>query len=280
MPPRGFHADAMLARVARLFVSEMTKVWRTKFPYLGLAASALMAFVAMQSVNDVGQPGSLTGAVYFTTSVNMATTLVVPVFTIIFGAMLVAGETTRGTLRTLLVRPVTRGDLLTAKLLTGVFYLLLLFAANVGTALVVGRNLPLKSPFDGNVPVPGLGEQVGVFAWALVLSLLPQLATLCFAFFVSVFSANVATAVGVAAGVWLTVQPAKEFVRFGGFELSEWLFQSYYDEAIKIANNKAGGMYELWAQPDIYMLVGTSVVTGAALIAFSYWSFLRRDLNH
>jgi ABC-2 type transport system permease protein len=270
----------MVSRVWRLFSAEMTKVWRTKFPYLGVAASALMALIAKQSAEDLSQPGSLTGAVYFTTSINMSTTLVIPVFTIIFGAMLVASETTRGTLRTVLVRPVTRGDFLTAKLLTGVFYLLILMSANALAALVIGHAYPLKSSFDANVPIPGFGEQAGIFSFALLLTILPQIATLCFAFCVSALSANVATAIGVAAGVWLTLQPAKEFIRFGGFELSRWLFVSYYDEAVKVANDKAGGMYEVWSQPSIYMLLGTSLVSTVAFLAASYWYFGRRDLNN
>jgi ABC-type transport system involved in multi-copper enzyme maturation permease subunit len=269
----------MLVRVSRLYSAEMMKVWRTKFPYLGLAASALMALVAKQSAEDMSQPGGLTGAVYFTTSVNMSTTVIVPVFSVIFGAMLVAGETTRGTLRTLLVRPVSRGDFLTAKLLAGVTYTLLMVLANVATALVIARGYPLRSTFDASVPVPGLREQVGIFTLAMVLTLLPQFATLCFGFFVSVFSANVATAVGVAAGIWLTLQPAKEFIHFGGFELSEWLFLDYYDKAIKIANDKAGGMYELFDQRNIYMLVATSLVAVTVFVGVSYWHFIRRDLN-
>ena len=37
--------------VGRLFLAEMTKIWRTKFPYFGLAASALVPVIAKQLVD-------------------------------------------------------------------------------------------------------------------------------------------------------------------------------------------------------------------------------------
>ena len=269
----------MLARILRLYSAEMAKVWRTKFPWLGLAASALMALVARQSVTEGGNPGEMTAAVYFTTSMNVAATVIVPVFSVIFGAMLVSSETTRGTIRTLLVRPITRADFLTAKLLTGLTYVVLLLLANVTAALPIAAGYPLRTAFDAGVPIPDAVEQVRLFAVAIGLSLLPQVATMCFGFFVSVFSANVATSVGVAAGMWLTLQPVKEFVRFGRFDLADWLFLNYYDAAMKVANDKAGGMYALFTQQNVTMLASTSVVAIVVFVVASYASFIRRDLN-
>lgn len=269
----------MFRRVLRLYLTEMAKTWRTKFPWLGLAASALMALVARQSVMEGGAPGQMTAAVYFTTSMNVAATVIVPVFSVIFGAMLVAGESTRGTVRTLLVRPITRWDFLTSKLLMGATYTVLLLAVNALAALPIAWGYPLKTAFDESVQIPGAMEQVRLFLSAMSLSLLPQLATMCFGFCISVLSANVATSVGVAAGMWLTLQPVKEFIRFGRFELADWLFLNYYDAAMKVANDKAGGMYEMFNQHSIHMLAGTSIVAIVTFIALSYFVFIRRDLN-
>jgi ABC-2 type transport system permease protein len=270
----------MLARTCTIFRAEMTKVWRTKFPYLGLLASALMALIAKQSIEGLSQPGEITAPSYFAASVNMSTTIAIPLFATIFSAMLVASETSRGTLRMLLTRPITRAEFLTAKLAVGTFYLLLLFAANLAVAAVVARGYPIKAPFDKSIDIPGVGQQVLIFAVALGLSILPQLATVCFGFFVSVLSNNVASAIGVAVGVLLSLQPVKHFIRWGAFDLDTWLFSSYYDTAMGIADSKAGGMlFETWRQEKIYLLVLTSVVSAVVLLAISYRSFLRRDLN-
>ncbi|MCX7019544.1 MAG: ABC transporter permease subunit [bacterium] len=270
----------MLSRVGQLFAAEMVKVWRTKFPYLGLAASALMALIARQSVESLSQPGSnITAPSYFVASINMSTTIIIPIFATIFAAMMVAGETSRGTLRTILARPVTRADFLTAKLLTAVFYLLLLLAANAAVALIIAMGYPLKTSFDANIDIPGAAGQFAIFSLALLLTLVPQIATVCFGFFVSVFSASVATSIGVAVGVLLSLQPVKQFIRFGSFDLDEWLFSSYYDTAMRIADNMAMGIYEEWAQTEVYMLLATSFVSILVFLVLSYHSFVRRDLN-
>lgn len=269
----------MLRRVQRLFAAEMTKVWRTKFPYLGIMASALMALIARQSMEAMSQPGRITAPDYLTASVNMATTLVVPIFAAIFGAMLVASEASRGAFRTILTRPVTRAEFLSAKLLSGLAYLFLLIGANIAVALLIASSYPLKVPFDPNITVPGLPQQIPIFAVGLLLSAVPQIATVCFAFFVSVLASNGSTAVGVAVGLLLSIQPAKHYVRFGSFELEPWVFSSYYDTAMRIAGSKAAGMYEVWNQPDIYWLLATSGATSAVLVLIAYRVFLRRDLN-
>jgi ABC-type transport system involved in multi-copper enzyme maturation permease subunit len=270
----------MLGSVGRLLGAEMGKVWRTKFPYLGLAASALMAVVARQSIQEFSQPGSISAPDYLTASVNLSSTIVIPVFGTIFAAMLVASETSRGTLRTILTRAVTRQQFLTGKILSGLVYLLLLFAANIIPALLIARSYPLQAADDRDIAIPGLLEQVRIFSAAIALTLLPQIATVCFGFFVSVISTNVATAIGVALGMLLSIQPIKEFISYGDFRLDPWLFSSYYDTAMGIANSKAGGIYELWNQSKTYMLLGTSAVSSALFLGIGYWVFSRRDLNY
>ena len=270
----------MLGSVRRLFLAEMTKVWRTKFPYLGVLSSALMALVARQSIQEFSQPGSISAPVYFAASINLSSTIVIPVFGAIFAAMLVASETSRGTLRTVLVRPVKRTEFLSAKLLSGIAYLLILFAANIIPALLIARTYPLQSIDDRDIDIPGLAGQLRIFTTALALTLLPQIATVCFGFFISVISMNVATAIGVALGILLSIQPIKEFINFGDFRLDPLLFSSYYDTAMGIANSKAGGIYELWIQSKTFMLLSTSLVSSVLFVGLSYWIFSRRDLNY
>lgn len=254
-------------------------MWRTKFPYLGLGASALMAVIAWRSVEVMGTRGAITGPAYFTASINMSSTIIIPIFATIFAAMSVASETNRGTLRTLLVRPVTRANFLTAKLLTANFYLLLLFAANIAVALVIASGYPIKTALDANISIPGLGEQIAIYGFALLLTILPQVATVCFGFFISAMSSNVGTAIGVSVGLFFSIFTAKQFVHIGSFDLDQWIFTSYFDTAMGIADSKAGGMYESWGKPQIYMLVGTSLASIGIFLKISYRSFVRRDLN-
>jgi hypothetical protein len=48
---------------------------------------------------------------------------------------------------------------------------------------------------------------------------------------------------------------------------------------MKIADAKAGGMYEIWFQERTYWMLGTSGIAILVFLALSYYVFLRRDLN-
>jgi ABC-2 type transport system permease protein len=238
-----------------------------------------MALVARQSMEGFRSTEPITAPSYFTAAVNMAISLIIPIFITIFAAMLVASESSRGTLRMMLTRPISRWDFLTGKLLAGFAYLLLLYAANIATALLIARGYPLKSSFDRSISIPGLGAQIQFFTIALLLTLLPLLATLCFGFLISVLSVNVATSIGVAVGLLLTIQTLKEFARFGSVDLGDYVFLSYFDTAMGIAQSKSSGIYDVWNQAKVYLMAGTSILTCFFCLAISYWRFLRRDLN-
>lgn len=263
----------------RLFLAEMTKVWRTRFPYFGLVASALTAFIARQNALAAA-PGEMTSAAFLSISMNLCSTLVAPIFGVIFAATLVASETSRGTHRMILPRPIRRTAFLNAKLMMGLFYLLLLFLAHLAVAVPLAMRYPLRAAFDEFAPVPGGAEQLGILLVALGLTLLPHITTICFGFLVSVLSSNVATAIGVAVGVLLSLLPVSVFIRIGDVQLSDWIFSSHYDTAIGIASEKAQLISgATWQQDKVYLLLTTSGISTLVFLAISYWYFTRRDLN-
>jgi ABC-2 type transport system permease protein len=269
----------MLRRSLRVFSAEMAKTWRTKFPYLGLGVSVLIPFLARQTMAGFQTSGDgITAPAYFTAAVNMNSTLIIPIFATIFAAMLVASEASRGSLRTMLTRPIARTDFLTGKLMSGAFYLLMMFLVNVVTALLIARNYPLRASFD-RVSTPEFPQLVSIYAIALALTFLPLLAAVSFGFMISVFSASVATAIGVAVGLLLTIQTAKDLIPLGNFKIGDYVFLSYLDTAMGIADSKASGVYEIWNQSSVKLLVATSLATIVVCIALSYRSFLKRDLN-
>src|SRR5690349_6426253 len=96
--------------VSRLFLAEMTKVWRTKFPYFGLVAGALVALIAKQIVERNEMADEVTMGGYLSVALNLCSTLVAPIFIVIFASMLVASETSRGTYRMVLPRPIHRSS--------------------------------------------------------------------------------------------------------------------------------------------------------------------------
>ena len=271
--------DAMACSVCRLLRSELAKVWRTKFPYLGLGASMLAALVARQSTEVLSIRGELTASSYLTTSLNVCSTLVVPIFATIFAAMLVASESSRGTLRYVLTRPISRSSFLSAKLLSGLFYLGMLFAANLVLAIPIALQYPWRAAFDEGAPIPNPSEQVGIFAVAVALTIFSHVATVCFGFFVSVLSVNVATAIGVAVGVLLSLLPVSVLLDFGDFKPGEWFFNSYWDTATAIASDKVSGIYSSWNGPPVMALLAVCGLSSLVFLVAAYVIFNRRDLN-
>lgn len=269
----------MLREVSRLLLCELQKVWRTKLPYIGLACNALMAFGAKQSVESFGQPGEVTAFNYFSSALILSATLTTPIFTTIFAALSVASETSNGTLRTILVRPVARWHFLTAKLLASLLYLATLVATNIAVALLIARGYPLRAPLERLAEPPSLSTQLAIFALGIGLSLLPQLATLSFGFMVSVLVARGGSAVGIALGLLFTLTAAKQFISVAGYELSTFVFSTYYDLPMKIADARAEGIHEAWLQDRMLYMFGTSLLATVLFLAVSYWVFLRRDLN-
>ena len=263
-----------IRRVVRLYRAEMAKVWRTKFPYLGLLSSALMALIAMQSVESLSKPGGITAAGYFAASINLTTTTIVSLFATIFSAMIVSNEISRRTVRTILTRPITRGEFLTSKLLIALTYLSLLMLMNIIPAVIIAQKYPLVARGDEIVQIPGAASQISLFAIAILLTMLPLAATVCYGFCISTLSDNPATAIGVAVGVMLNLNFVSALI-----DISPWVVFRYYDISIAIASEKADGITAAWGQSKIYGLVIISLVTAVVTLSVAYWSFLRRDLN-
>jgi ABC-type transport system involved in multi-copper enzyme maturation permease subunit len=267
-----------MSALSRLLAAEFTKAVRLKLPWMGLAFSALMAVVARHTVERMAAPGELSTRVYLTANMNLLSTSIIPIFSTVFAATLMASETSRGTLRMILPRPIWRSTLLHAKLFTGLGYLLLMFLANLAVALPIAASYPVQNQFDIGIDLPGLPSQLLTFAITLALTYLPHAATVCFALLISVISRSVATAIGVAVGMVLCLFPI-QIIRIGNINIGDYMFSSYYDDAIGLGDSIASGFPEKWTQENIQMLILTSAISAALFLAAAYYTFTRRDLN-
>lgn len=263
----------------RLISAEITKAAYLKLPWLGLGFSALAALMAKQTVERMAAPGELSSRVYMTFNLNLVSTSIVPIFCTIFAATLIAAETSRGTLRMVLPRPILRSQFLHSKLFTGLLYLVLLFAVNLTVALPIANSYPLLNSSEQPQDVPPGLNQALIFAAGLGLTLLPHIATVCFALMVSVLSRSVATAIGVAVGIIFCMLPIQVYAQFGTIDLGDFIFTSYWDDAIGIADSNASGIYDSWNQSNIHLLLTTSLISAALFLLVTYRVFTRKDLN-
>lgn len=266
--------------VFRLISAEITKSVRLKLPWLGLGFSVLVAFFARQYVEGFAAPGEISTREYLTTNVNLLSTAIIPIFSTIFASSLIASETSRGSLRLVLPRPIYRSHFLHAKLTIGVLYLLLLFVVNLAVALPIALGYPERSAFDEGVELPSRTGQIMILGIALGLTLLPHLATVCFGFLVSVLSRSVATAIGVAVGLIFCMLPIQALVEIGSVRIGDYMFSSYYDDAMGIGNSIASGITsESWRQQKVYYLLATSLISSVVFLTLAYRVFTRRDFN-
>ncbi len=80
-----------------------------------------------------------TNGIYFTgMAVGFSFHLLIPIVASLIGGILVAGEAKDGTLRAVLIRPVSRSQLLLAKFGVAIVYLVLVMAFYVGSCLALG----------------------------------------------------------------------------------------------------------------------------------------------
>ena len=150
-----------MIRVELLKLLRRPRTWVTI-----LALNALPTIVAvLLAVTDLGpRPGTgppflsavLTdGTLYPLAAMGIVLPLFLPVAVAVVGGDAVAGEAQTGTLRYLLVRPVRRGHLLVAKLVSVVVFVVLSVAAVAVVAGIEGRLLLGDAPATGVVSVSG-----------------------------------------------------------------------------------------------------------------------------
>ena len=155
----------------------------------------------------------------------------------------------------------------------------LLFVANLAVAIPIALQYPWRAAFDENAPIPLPSEQIQIYAVAILLTIFSHVATVCFGFLISILSVNVATAIGVAVGVLLSLLPVSVLLDFGDFRPGDWFFNSYWDAAVKIADDKVSGIYSTWNDPHIHSLLGVGGVSSLIFLVCAFLVFNRRDLN-
>jgi ABC-2 type transport system permease protein len=141
------------------------------------------------------------GTLFPLAALGVVLPLFLPIAVAVLGGDAIAGEAQTGTLRYLLVRPVGRGHLLVAKLVTVVAFVLLSVLVVAAVSSVEGRLLLGQAPASGTVSFSGstLTQQqlVGRTALALGYVVVSMLGVAAVALF---FSTTTTSSVGAALG--------------------------------------------------------------------------------
>jgi ABC-2 type transport system permease protein len=111
------------------------------------------------------------GTLFPLAALGVVLPLFLPIAVAVLGGDAIAGESQTGTLRYLLVRPVSRTHLLLAKLTTVVAFVLLAVLVVAGVSYVEGRLLLGKAPATGTVSLSGSTLSQDELGWRSALAL-------------------------------------------------------------------------------------------------------------
>lgn len=216
----------MIRRVLIAYYVEGVKYSRQIFPYIGpvLVVAAVVLTLVVHPLADDGVSDFDFVAYSVPASLNLVGFLMI----LVYGAVLVAAEVDSGAIRTLLVRPLLRRDLLAAKLLNAFTYALVLSGLAVLAAWLLAAIFgDLTGIYFGDELMYTNNEMYGALAAALFINLAPQLAGAAYAVMVSTLVRRPATAVGLAIGGWLILDYIKYPLGIAPFVFSTYLESSW-----------------------------------------------------
>lgn len=262
----------MIGRVWLLYRIEIIKALRRRQAYMGplllvvvVLCSTLVHPMARDGVADYG-------FIAYVTPLSLG--FLGYIMLLLFCSSLIAPELERGAVRGTLLRPVTREDFLTAKLLTGFSYAALLTAtvalASWGAARLRGDLLGVHI---GGELVYTSGQMMWSYAGGTALSLLPQWAGASLAILFSTACRNTTTAIGLSLGTWIVADLVKYPLNIAPF-----LFTTYLEAPWQVFSYRCDALSYAWF-PMAWQCALSSSAVIALSIVLSLAIFKRRNLG-
>lgn len=287
----------MIARVGRLVRFEIAKLLRQKLPYIVLLPIVAIVLLVMTRGLDVkgeivADPRLRDGFEYLATACLWSLRFV-SVFAVVIASLSLSGEASQGTYRMILVRPVTRTDVFASKVIVVSIVVLGLFLA---TALLSYGSLHLVHGFwrDGHyvsplnegrytlmgeeiVSDPGRPKEVlaADFRLAMLLSILPLLASGFFGLLISSMFDNTGVAVGLAMFLAIALYGFASIDHAAG----KYVFSHTLEYGLSVTKSRAEAYSGLkWENEDILRAVLVPLASAAAFLGAAYAVFLKRDI--
>jgi ABC-2 type transport system permease protein len=259
---------------------EARKLISQKRTYIGIGAAALLPllFVSVMAVQSggpydapLGRNLRHTGVVLALVVLNFASRFGAQLVTALVAGDIVATEDSGGTLKMILTRSATRGQILAGKTLATFTYVVVLLAALAATGLVAGLIAWGFNPVtDLSFTRMSAARALGLTFAAMGLFAVPLLAIAAFGIFLSVVTRNSAAAI-VGTLVYELVQEAIA----GLVHLS--FFKHY------LLSDQFDGWHGLFQTPidwtPVTRSLWVSAIFAAVPLAIAFWVFARRDVT-
>jgi ABC-type transport system involved in multi-copper enzyme maturation permease subunit len=226
----------MMSRIGRALIVECIKAMHFRFTWIGplLIIAGAAAYAAVENVSRDGA-GDYS---YIANATSSSLGLLGFLILLIYSTNLLSHELSTGVLRTVLVLPLRRWELLAAKLALGIAYAVLLDAAAAATAWGIAAALgDLDGVVYGTETLYANSEMATAYGASLAMALLPQIALVAFALFVAAAVSRPAMAIATAIGTVLIADVLKYPL---GFDAA--FFTTYLDSAWRPFIDRAQGL--------------------------------------
>ncbi|MBN1515038.1 ABC transporter permease subunit [Candidatus Sumerlaeota bacterium] len=282
-------------RIWRLYRNELAKFVRQRFPWLAVFLVALAAFLIAHNIDSMMTAMDLTGYRVLILGATLGCSSFIPMLVIIFGSTLVASEVAAGTTRLALARPVTRFEFMTAKVMIGLTFAMMLMAAYFATiVLATPEQFAYEAVVDEGEVLASQSRLIGALAIAFLGTLFQLTAALAYGMMMSVLARGLINAIGAAIGIFIGVDVFKHVLQIpvpgaGEYDLAPMIFTSYMTDFLKTAQDIALGLDTVWfeRQGAAWTSIenpGIAAILIPALSCIVFWGvaygiFLRRDLH-
>jgi ABC-2 type transport system permease protein len=274
----------MIRRIARLVAAEGLKLSAHPFLYVALVVTAAGVLLAewlqplLQGQKETAWR-SLHSAMLFSYGFQLGHKLATFVL-LVFSSMMFAGEFDRGTIKNLLTRPVTRGEVFLAKLVTtaGLGLLLYGFALAVAAAWALGRGELGPVWDDSQYVMMRSGEEILGHVRKALWTALPAFLA---AGFLGLLVSTLVESSGFAVALALVLYVFGDVVTgLLGASLQQKVFLYYGPYALEKLRLFAEGSTTRWnAQVDEGRLaLGVPLAWAAAMLPVAFAVFRRKNV--
>jgi len=258
-----------------LLRNEIVKASRRKLTYLGLLAVGLICVIIYFLAGKLMNSATANAWGYVGFSMQLVFTDLGPICILVFSSMLVAEETSTGTIRAALAAPVNRWEFYLAKAVTGLLYMMALSVAALLLSLALaGIHYKFGAVGDSAGVVYGRNEALQGLLVSYALSWIPLSALVMFGLFISTTIRSSGAAVATAISTFFLVEFTKHLAGVDSF-----IFTRYINYPWLNIQQLASGMDYQW-RPEVWKMMELSGLSALVIFGVGLILFVKKDLNH
>jgi ABC-type transport system involved in multi-copper enzyme maturation permease subunit len=257
-----------------LLRNEIAKAARTKLPYFGFIVTSILCVLIFIVTGSTFGGETLNAWGYTCLSMQLVFTDIGLICIAVFASMLIAEETAFGTARAVLSSPILRWEFYTAKVLTGLFYAMVMSIISLILSACFGAVNYQFGDITDSVGLIYAKRQVMVnFLMAFFLSWIPLAALVMYGVFVSTIVKKSGQAVAVTIGTIYLIDFTKHIIG-----IDSYIFTKHIGFSWQVFNQIAQGVDYQWT-PQIWHMIAMSLIYCFVMFTAGLLIFSKRDFN-